>query len=102
MRIRYRGRFVGIVDLAHRRLRIVIECDGFETHGTLDAMTQDCIRHTRLVAAGWRPLRFTWYQVMHRPDWVLTQVRDTIAAAGRTPATTKRGAESKAHAAAPH
>ena len=38
--IRYRGQFVGIVDLAHRQLRIVIECDGFETHGSLEAMTQ--------------------------------------------------------------
>ena len=90
--IRHRGKWIGRVDLANRLLRIVIECDGFETHGTLDAMTQDCIRHTRLVAAGWRPLRFTWYQVMQRPDWVLEQVRDTIAAARRTAATTKRRA----------
>jgi very-short-patch-repair endonuclease len=77
--IRHRGKWIGRVDFAHRLLRIVIECDGFETHGTLDAMTEDCIRHTRLVAAGWRPLRFTWYQVMHRPDWVPEQVRDTVA-----------------------
>jgi hypothetical protein len=77
--IRHRGKWIGRVDFAHRLLRIVIECDGFDTHGTLDAMTKDCIRHTRLVAAGWRPLRFTWYQVMRRPDWVLEQVRDTIA-----------------------
>jgi very-short-patch-repair endonuclease len=79
--IRQNGRWIARVDLAHRRLRIVIECDGFETHGTLDAMTEDCIRHTKLSAAGWRTLRFTWYQVMYRPDWVLQRVRDTIAAA---------------------
>lgn len=77
--IRHRGKWIGRVDLAHRLLRIVIECDGFEHHGSLDAMTRDCIRHTRLVASGWRTLRFTWYQVMHRPDWVLEQVRDTLA-----------------------
>jgi very-short-patch-repair endonuclease len=88
--IRHKGRWIGRVDLVHMVLHIVIECDGFETHGTLDAMTRDCIRHTRLVAAGWRPLRFTWYQVMHRPDWVLEQVTDTIAAVQRTSATTKR------------
>jgi very-short-patch-repair endonuclease len=79
--IRHRGKWIARVDLAHRQNRIVIECDGFEHHGTLDAMTSDCIRHTRLGAAGRRTLRFTWYQVMHRPDWVLEQVRDTIAAA---------------------
>jgi very-short-patch-repair endonuclease len=76
--IRYRGQFVGIVDLAHRRLRIVIECDGFETHGTLDAMTNDCTRHTNLTAAGWRTLRFTWYQVHFCPEWVLERVLDTL------------------------
>lgn len=76
--IRHRGDLVGIVDLADRRLRIVIECDGFETHGTLDAMTADCIRHTNLSAAGWRSLRVTWYQVNFHPDWVLQRVRDTM------------------------
>jgi very-short-patch-repair endonuclease len=81
--IRHDGHRIGRVDLAHRQLRIVIECDGLEHHGTLDAMTRDCIRHTRLVAAGWRPLRFTWYQVMHRPDWVLEQIHNTISAAQR-------------------
>lgn len=77
--IRHNG-WIGRVDLAHRHLRIVIECDGFEHHGTLDAMTRDCTRHTRLAAAGWGTFRFTWYRVMHRPDWVLEQIRDTIAA----------------------
>lgn len=37
--IQHRGGWIGRVDLAHRLLRIVIECDGFEQHGTLDAMT---------------------------------------------------------------
>jgi very-short-patch-repair endonuclease len=90
--IRHRGKWIGRVDFAHRLLRIVIECDGFETHGTLDAMTQDCIRHTRLVAAGWRPLRFTRYQGMKRPDWVLEQVRETLACTnqGSTERLTRR------------
>jgi len=83
--IRHKGRWIGRFDLAHRLLRIVIECDGFEHHGTLDAMTRDCVRHTSLAAAGWRTLRFTWYQVMHRPDWVLEQVRDTIAYTNQGP-----------------
>jgi hypothetical protein len=54
-------------------------------HGTLDAMTRDCVRHTCLAAAGWRTLRFTWGQVMHRPNWVLEQVRDTIACTDQGP-----------------
>jgi very-short-patch-repair endonuclease len=83
--ILHKGRWIGRSDLVHRQLRIIIECDGLEHHSTLDAMTRDCIRHTRLTAAGWRTLRFTWYQVMHRPDWVLEQVRDTIASTYQGP-----------------
>ena len=76
--IRHRGTFVGRVDLAHRQLRVVIECDGFEHHGERDRWAQDLLRHTTLVAAGWRPLRVTWEQVMFAPDWVLERVVETI------------------------
>jgi len=90
--IRHRGRWVGRVDLADRVRRIVIECDGFETHGGRDAFVKDLVRFTLLVSGGWRPLRFTWEQVMFRPG-VLETVRDTIGDHGaiseeqaRTPA----------------
>jgi very-short-patch-repair endonuclease len=76
--VRHLGTFVGRVDLSHRGLRIVVECDGFEHHGERDRWTQDLLRHTSLVAAGWRPLRFTWEQVMFAPDWVLERVVETI------------------------
>lgn len=79
--IRHRGQWVGRVDLANRALRIVIECDGFETHGGRGAFVKDLVRFTELVSAGWLPLRFTWEQVMFRPDWVLERVLDTIAVA---------------------
>lgn len=52
--VRYRGRFVGIIDLADPALRIAIECDGFATHGDRATMVADCRRHTCLTAAGWR------------------------------------------------
>jgi very-short-patch-repair endonuclease len=77
--VRHKGRWLARVDLAHPLLRIVIECDGFETHGTRDAMVADSLRHTRLASAGWRTLRFTWQQVMFHPDWVVEQVRDTVS-----------------------
>ena len=77
--IRGRRGFIGRVDFAHRGLRIVIECDGFETHGGREAFVKDLIRFTYLVSEGWRPLRFTWEQVMFSSDWVLERVRDTIA-----------------------
>ena len=80
--ISHNGVWIGRVDLAHLALRIIIECDGFETHGTLAGMTADATRHTWLVSAGWRPLRFTWHQVMFQPDWVLDRVLSTVSLAG--------------------
>jgi very-short-patch-repair endonuclease len=77
-----RDGWIGRVDLADRSLRIVVECDGFETHGGRDAFVRDLVRFTSLVSAGWRPLRFTWEQVMFRPEWVVRRVRATVDLAG--------------------
>jgi len=87
--ITHRGRWIGRVDLADETRRIVIECDGFETHGPRQAFTRDLTRHTLLVAAGWRPLRLLWEQVMFEPEWVLSVVLDTIGDAGRAGKTTQ-------------
>jgi very-short-patch-repair endonuclease len=89
--IRHRGQFVGRVDLAHRALRIVIECDGYETHGGRDAFVKDLVRFTELVSAGWRPLRFTWEQVMFNPEWMLERVRDALSAVGADDGARKKG-----------
>ena len=76
--IRDRDGWIGRVDLANRTLRIVIECEGFETHGGRSAFVRDLVRFTSLVSAGWRPLRFTWEQVMFHPEWVARRVRATV------------------------
>ena len=89
MSISREGRWIGRVDLADRRRRIVIECDGFETHGPRAAYARDLTRHTLLVAAGWRPLRLLWDQVIFEPDWVLEVVLDTIREVERSGMTTK-------------
>ena len=69
--------FVGRVDLADRRRRIVIEGESFEFHGEKEMLDRDCRRYSRLSADGWLVLRFSWTQVMARPDWV----RSLVAAA---------------------
>ena len=96
--IRHRRRWVGRVDLAHRVLRIVIECYGYATHGDLDAFVRDLVRHTELAAAGWRTIRVTWEQVMFRPQWVLECVRDVIADVERAQLTVKPSGEASAAA----
>jgi hypothetical protein len=62
--------FVGRVDLADCRLRIVIEGESFEFHGEKEMLDRDCKRYSRLSADGWLVLCFSWTHVMTTPDWV--------------------------------
>jgi very-short-patch-repair endonuclease len=66
------------LDFAHPELRLAIEVDGYEVHGSPRAMTADHERHNRLVAAGWTVLRFTWEQVVRRPGEVAKAIRSAL------------------------
>jgi very-short-patch-repair endonuclease len=72
--------FSARIDLAHRELMIALEADSFAHHGTRNALTRDCRRHTNLTIRGWRLLRFSWEDVMFHPDWVAEAVRRAVAA----------------------
>jgi len=74
------------VDLADRDLRIVLEADSFEWHGHRSALVADTDRYNRLVADGWRVLRFSWEAVMFRPEEVR---RTLLAVVGLVPGPTK-------------
>jgi very-short-patch-repair endonuclease len=73
------GKFVGRVDLADLRLRIVVEADSFEFHGLPELMDKDCRRYDELVVGGWLVLRFSWSQVMTKPDWVRSVLVRAVA-----------------------
>ena len=64
-----------VVDLGDERLRLVIEAEGFEFHGTRKGLVRDCRRYTEVTALGWAVLRFTWEDVMLRPDLVRWAIR---------------------------
>jgi len=70
--------FQARLDLAHRRLRVVLEADSFEHHGTRAALLRDCRRYDELTVRGWRVLRFAWEQVMFEPEWVAATVAATV------------------------
>lgn len=57
-------------DLVDVDRRLVVECESFEWHGDRRGFRRDCRRYTLLVADGWLVVRFTWEDVMFRPDWV--------------------------------
>ncbi len=73
----HEGGFLGRPDLVDQRLRIVLEADSFEWHGSRGALARDARRYNRFGLAGWLVLRFAWEDVMFAPD----QVQATVAAA---------------------
>jgi hypothetical protein len=68
-------------DFAWPELRLIVETDGWATHGTRRAFVHDRRRDRRLALAGWRVLRFTWEEIEHRPDLVAAELGALLAAA---------------------
>jgi very-short-patch-repair endonuclease len=67
------------VDFAYLREKVVLECDGWTSHG-LDRrqFERDRQRDAVLVAAGWVVLHFSWAQITLRPDWVAQAIRRVL------------------------
>ncbi|GAB2474943.1 endonuclease domain-containing protein [Jatrophihabitans fulvus] len=72
------GRFR--VDVAFEHLRLAIEVDGYEYHSREGRFQSDRTRQNALLAAGWQVLRFTWTDIVDRPDYVAASVRSLVAA----------------------
>jgi very-short-patch-repair endonuclease len=66
------------VDFAYPDRRLAIEVDGFEVHGTPEAMAADLDRQNRLVAAGWSVARFTWRDVVLHPGAVARRLTEVL------------------------
>jgi very-short-patch-repair endonuclease len=74
-------RFIARVDFCWVDERLVVEADGFAFHSDRAAYRRDRERLNRLVAAGWRPLRVTWEDVVDRPSHVVELVRECLRTA---------------------
>lgn len=70
-----------MVDLADIGLGIVVEGEGFETHGSRAGFDKDCRRYTELVCAGQLVVRCTYTQVMYEPDWVRARLTEAVGLA---------------------
>lgn len=64
-----------VVDLGSERLRLAVEADGFEHHGTRKGLRKDCRRHTELAVFAWSSLRFSFEDVMVEQAWVRWALR---------------------------
>ena len=71
---------IGIVDVLFAEQRVIVEIDGRAYHSDDGAFQRDRTRQNRLIGAGYRVLRFTWDDVVARPEKVVAQVRRELAA----------------------
>lgn len=67
------------VDVVFRSSRLVIEVDGWAHHHNVDRFERDRRRQNELIGAGWNVLRFTWRDLIERPDSVIAAVRLGLA-----------------------
>ena len=77
------------VDLGDPHLRLVIEAESWEFHGTKDGFEKDVRRYTQLAREGWTVIRFLWDDVVNHPDQVRSAIADVVALCER--ATCCRG-----------
>ncbi len=69
------ARFIARVDIAFAAQRLAIEIDGFAYHSDRDRFQRDRRRQNELVNAGWTVLRFTWTDLVDRPEYVLSTIQ---------------------------
>ena len=73
------------VDFALPDVGVVIEVDGWATHGARSQFEHDRRRDADLVAAGWVVLRFTWLQVTRKSAWVAERISATVETRSTSP-----------------
>jgi hypothetical protein len=78
--VRLRSGGVVRLDAAWPERLVFAELDGAGSHDGWEARRRDMRRQTAVVALGWRPLRFTWDEVVHDPDGTASAVGLALAA----------------------
>ncbi len=64
-----------VVDFLWRRARLIVEVDGWRSHGSRSAFEGDRARDIRLKLLEYEVVRFTWCQVVDHPREVAQAVR---------------------------
>ena len=74
-RVMIDGRVLRRADFAYPERKILIELDGYDPHSGRSAFQADRQKDNKVSIVGWLVLRFTWYDVTQRPDYVVHQLR---------------------------
>ncbi len=75
MAVALTGGGTAFVDLGYRTERLGIELDGRASHELPHAVFADRVRQNRILLADFVLLRFTWFDVVHRADRFVAEVR---------------------------
>jgi hypothetical protein len=73
------GRWLARVDFAWPEQRVILECDGFEFHGSREAFERDRRRWNELTRAGWRVIVVTWRQIVADPTYVARVIGEVLS-----------------------
>ena len=71
----------GRVDATYPHMRLLIEVDGRRWHARFDDFARDHHRDIEAGLLGWRTIRFTWGDLVDRPEWVQHVVAGYLRAA---------------------
>ena len=69
----------GRIDFAYESHGLVIEVDGRRWHTQAHKFLEDRERDNLAQLAGWRVLRFTWWDVEERPEYVVSMISQAMA-----------------------
>ena len=78
----HRGELIAVVDVAFRAERLAIEVDGLAFHSAPDRFQRDRRRQNDVVGLGWTVLRFTWSDLVDRPQYVIATIRRQLTNSG--------------------
>ena len=65
-------------DIAIEDIKLAIEIEGHEHHGTRQAFEYDRARDNQFVEAGWTVLHFTWKQITENPELMIATITATM------------------------
>ncbi len=68
-----------LIDVAFPTQRVAIEVDGWAWHMTADRFVDDRRRQNAVVNLQWTVLRFTWHDLVGRPEGVINEIRVALS-----------------------
>lgn len=76
------GVVAAVLDIAFPERRLAIEVDGMAYHSDVDQFVRDRRRQNAIVGEGWTVLRFSWWDLTERPDYVVRTIRGQLGMLG--------------------